>query len=353
MSVWNDITSQVENLHEVIEQHAAGSQREMQRAADLLKSADSVMYAGVGSGLNATIPAYAYLMAEGIPSQYMDATELTYDLFPGSKRSALVLNTRSGETIDLIKLANMARAARIPTVAVTNEPGSTVGRLADICIPTRSRWDELVVLSAYGGMLATELILASHVAGKPEQMLADLRAAAIEMQAVFDRAVENRGKARDLFGTGRPIYLLGRGASFASALAGTLVLQEMARQCAIPMPGGLFRQGPIEVVDNRFMAFVFEGHSEASPLNLDLARDLVATGAQIYWIGNASLAGSLSLHLPALSAYVLPLLEIFPLHLLAYDLAEKQGFQPGTVRYIQKVITTERGLPNQKAAGCI
>src|SRR5512142_692406 len=136
MSVWNDIVSQVDNLHEVIEKHAAGSQGEMERAAALLRKANSVVYAGVGSGLNATIPAYAYLMVEGIPSQYIDATELTYDLFQGIKGSALILNTRSGETIDLIKLAEMARESGIPAVAVTNEPGSTVGRMADICIPT-------------------------------------------------------------------------------------------------------------------------------------------------------------------------------------------------------------------------
>ena len=350
MSVWNDITSQVDNLRQVIETHAASSQREMQRAAGLLKSANSITYAGVGSGLNATIPACVYLMAEGIPSQYLDATELTYDLFPGVKSSALVLNTRSGETIDLIKLAKMAREARIPTVAVTNEPGSTVGRLADICIPTHSRWDELVVLSAYGGMLATELILASFVADQVAPMLEALHSAAHAMQAVFDQAMGNRAKARELFGTGHPVYLLGRGASFASALAGTLVLQEMARQAAIPMAGGLFRQGPIEVVDDRFAAFIFEGAGQVSPLNISLARDLVSAGGQVYWIGAASIAGALSLQLPRLPACVLPLLEVIPLHLLAYDLAEKQGYQPGAVRYIQKVITTETGLPNQEAA---
>ncbi len=351
MSVWDDITSQVDNLHQVIEQHAASSERDMEKAAGLLKSASSIIYAGVGSGLNATIPAYVYLMGEGIPSQYIDATELTYDLFPGSQSSALVLNTRSGETIDLIKLAKMARAAGVPTVAVTNEPGSSVGRLVDICIPTHSRWDELVVLSAYGGMLATELILAGYVAGQPDQMLADLRVAANEMQAVFGQALVNREKARDLFSVGYPIYLLGRGASCASALGGTLALQEMARQTAIPMAGGLFRQGPIEVVDDRFKAFVFEGAGEVSALNISLARDLVAAGGQVYWIGNASVGGALNLNLPQLPAHILPLLEIIPLHLLAYDLAEKQGFQPGTVRYIQKVITTETGLPNQKASG--
>ncbi len=351
MSVWNDIASQVDNLHQVIERHAAESQSHVVKAASLLKAAGKITYAGVGSGLNATIPACTYLRAEGVPSQYLDATELTYDLFPGIRDSALILNTRSGETIDLIKLARMARQAGIPTVAVTNEVESTVGRMADVCIPTHSRWDDLVVLSAYGGMLATELILASHIANKPERMLEDLRAAAATMQTVFDQALENREKARDIFGTGSPIYLLGRAASFASALAGTLVLQEMARQAAIPMAAGLFRQGPIEVVDNRFAALLFEGAGETSVLNVSLARDLISAGGKVYWVGPTPNSGALSLQLPSLAGCVLPLLEIIPLHMLAYDLAEKQGYQPGAVRYIQKVITTESGLPNQKAAG--
>jgi len=209
VSVWTDIVSQVDNLRVVVEKHAAGPHDAMERAARLLKSAGSITYAGVGSGLNATIPAYVYLMDRGIPSQYIDATELTYDLFRGVKGSALVLNTRSGETVELIKLANMARQAGMPTVAVTNETESTVGRMADVCVPTHSRWDDLVVLSAYGGMLATELILASYLADEPDRMLLDLRAAVHEMQAVFHKAIQNRERASAMIELGRPIYLLG------------------------------------------------------------------------------------------------------------------------------------------------
>ncbi|HTP01521.1 MAG TPA: SIS domain-containing protein [Anaerolineales bacterium] len=347
MTVWNDIVSQVDNLRLVVEKHAAMSSSGVEKAAALLRSAGNVCFAGVGSGLNATIPAYAYLMGKGIASQYIDATELTYDLFPGVKRSALVLNTRSGETVELIKLAKMARKSGIPTIAVTNEPESTVGRMVDVCIPTYSRWDELVVLSAYGGMAATELILASHVAGEQEAMFADLRAAMRQMQPVFSRALENRDRASVMFELGRPIYLLGRGASYASTLTGTLVLEEMARQHAIPMSGGLFRQGPIEVVDDGFRAILFEGAGETALLMQSLGRDLIASGAQVYWIGSTELHNALNLNVPSLPAHVLPLLEAIPLHMLAFDLAQKQGYEPGTVRYIQKVITTETGLPNQ------
>ncbi len=44
-------------------------------------------------------------------------------------------------------------------------------------------------------------------------------------------------------------------------------------------------------------------------------------------------------------AAVRPILEVVPLQTLAYFLAAAQGYMPGTVRYITKVITTETGFP--------
>jgi glucosamine--fructose-6-phosphate aminotransferase (isomerizing) len=347
MSVWTDISSQTENLRLVLEKHANTSRPDMERAARLLKGAGRIIYTGVGSGLNATIPACTYLMSRGIPAQTIDTTEVVYDLFPGLQGSALVLNTRSGETVELVRLAEMACSAGIPMVAVTNEPGSTVGRLVDVCLPTHSRWDELVVISAYGGMLATELILASYIAGEVQLMLEDLRSAVRQMQTTFNQALVNRQKAIELFVAGSPVYLLGRGASLASAFAGALVLEEMSRQATVAMAGGLFRQGPIEVVDNRFRAIVFEGAGPPSLLNVSLAHDLVSMGAGIYWIGRTQVPGALNLQLPELPGPILPLLEVLPSQMLAFDLAHQKGIEPGSVQYIQKVITTETGLPNQ------
>ena len=348
MSAWTDIISQTENLRSVIEKHASTSSQEMERAARLLRGTGKITYTGVGSGLNATIPACTYLMSHAIPAQYIDATEALYELFPGLKNSSLVINTRSGETVELIKLAAMAKKAGIPTIAVTNEPSSTVGRLVDACISTYSRWDDLVVISAYGGMLATELMLASYITGEPESMLEDLRSAARQMQTTFDLTLNNRQAASELFEGDAPIYLLGRGGSVASTFAGALVLEEMSCQSTVPMAGGLFRQGPIEVVDKRFRAIIFEGAGQTAPLNVSLGHDLVSMEGGIYWIGSTKVPGALNLQLPVLPGHVLPLLEVIPCQLLAFDLAHHKGFEPGSVKYIQKVITTESGIPNQK-----
>jgi glucosamine 6-phosphate synthetase-like amidotransferase/phosphosugar isomerase protein len=44
-----------------------------------------------------------------------------------------------------------------------------------------------------------------------------------------------------------------------------------------------------------------------------------------------------------------PLLEIVPVQVLAYHLAQAQGYEPGQVRYITKVILTEEGIPNKQS----
>ncbi len=346
MSAWNDVLSQVENLRAVVEAHARASREDVEQAAAILRRAGSIVYSGVGSGLNACLPAAHYLMERGIPAWTLDATEAIYGLSAGLKHSALVLNTRSGETVELVKLAEIARREGIPTLAVTNEPGSTVGRMANACLPTYSRWDELVVISAYQGMLATELLLAAQVAGQFDAMLADLRRAAEAMSGVLQEVLNQRAALVELFREARPITLLGRGPSIAAALAGELALEEMARRPAVAMVSGLFRQGPIEVVDRSFRALMFEGTGERARLNALLARRLIEQGAGLAWIGPTRLEGALSISLPDLPAHALATLEAVPGYVLAHDLALAAGIEPGSVRYIQKVITTEEGLPN-------
>ncbi len=349
MTVWDDITSQAANLRRVIEAHTAAPGGELELAAQVLRQAGRIVYAGVGSGLNATLAACMYLNSRGFAAECLDATEAIYGRLPGLKGAALVLNTRSGETAELVKLAQLARQAGIPTVAVTNEPESRVGLMANACLPTYSRWDELVVLSAYGGMLASELILAAQVLDERPAMLERLSRVTNRLPGVFERVLALRGQASELFAAARPITLLGRGASMASAWGGGLVLEEMARGPVAVMAAGLFRQGPIEVVDQQFRAIVFEGCGEPAALNARLAQDLISLGAGLYWVGPTPVKGALHLELPQDPDYLAPLYEILPCQVLAYDLALAKGIQPGNVRYIQKVITEESGLPHPAA----
>lgn len=347
MSLWDDILSNPSNLRFVIESHLASDRLALTHAAQVIKQTGRVVFAGVGSGLNATIPASYYLMSKGFPSQYLDATEAAYHLAPGLKDSAIVLTTRSGETAELVRLANFFKQNGIPAIAVTNEPNSRVGRTVDICLPTNSRWDELVVVSAFLGMVATDLLLASMVTGEFDRMTTELNQVADLMPEFLEQVIAQRQKILNPLSDARPLYLLGRGPSLASATSGALVIQETSRRDVIALPTGLFRQGPIEVLGPNFRAMMFEGNGEIALLNQRLAEDLLKQGCKIVWVGKTPLANAINIPVPALPEYILPLLEIIPSQVLAYDLALLDGIQPGQVRFIQRVITSEQGIMRQ------
>jgi glucosamine--fructose-6-phosphate aminotransferase (isomerizing) len=344
MSVWDDILSNPANLQNVIAAFTEGDPADLMCAAGIIQKAGRVVFAGVGSGMNACIPAVYYLMGRGFPAEFLDATEAAYGLFPGLKSSALVLNTRSGETAEVIRLGQQAQAAGIPVITMTNAPGSTAGRLADVCLSNHSRWDELVVISAYLGMLTAELVLAAAVAGETDAMLQDLQVASVALAGTLRQSIQIRQALLDLMLKANPIYLLGRGPSLASAHGGALVIQETSRRSCLALATGLFRQGPIEVVNEDFRAIVFEGCGETAALSARLCQELLKTGARLAWLGHSNLPGALNFALPELPAHILPLLEVIPTQVLAHDLALADGIQPGTVRHIQQVITTEEGI---------
>jgi len=348
MSMWTDILANPSNLQSVLQSHLASDRLFLTKATRMIHQAGRVIFTGVGSGLNATIPASYFLMSSGFPSQYLDATEAAYQLFPGLKDSAIVLNTRSGETAELVRLINLARLEHIPTIAVSNEPESNVARNADICIPTFSRWDELVVVSAFLGMTATELLLAGMVVGAFDNMVNEIQQAVDLLPVFLEQVIAQR---KELVGTlhdAHPLYLLGRGPSLASAVSGSLVIQETSRRDCIALPTGMFRQGPIEALSSHFRALMFEGTGETAHLNLQLAEELLQQGGKIVWVGSTHLPGASNVSLPELPEYILPLLEIIPTQVLAHDLALFDGIVPGQVQHIQRVITSEHGIMEQR-----
>lgn len=358
MTVWDDILSNPSNLQNLLKIHLSGDQVALDSAAQLIHRTGRVVFTGIGSGMNATLPACYYLVSRGFPAHYLDTTEAAYSLFPSLRGSAVVLNTRSGETAELVRLAGLAQENNIPTVAVTNEPGSRVGRMTDICIPTHSRWDKLVVISAYLGMAATELLLAGkigdlHKPGEFNHMTAELHRAAGSMQEALDRIIAQRQQLLETVQDAQVIYLLARGSSLASAISGSLVIQETSRRHVFAIPTGLFRQGPIEVVDDRFCAVMFEGCGETAALNYHLAQELLEQKAKIVWVGGNHLPGATNVLMPDFPEYILPLFEILPTQVLAHDLAVHDGITPGEVRHIQAVITSEKGIQSNNSARTI
>jgi glucosamine--fructose-6-phosphate aminotransferase (isomerizing) len=330
----SDIRGQADSIRGVIERHFAGG---LERPADALRSARHVILTGMGSSLYACFPAAHLLIEKGIQASVVDAAELLYYQMglcgPGC---TVVMVSRSGETIEVVKLLRAIQASGARTVGVTNEPDSTLAREPELSIVVGSQKDQLVAIQSYTGTVATLAMVAFTAGGSSASETRDLTAPLA--QAVHDTVVP-LVETMPLSGieTARAVYLLGRGSSLGSVREGALLFNEAARTPSVALTAAEFRHGPVEVVDDGFFGFVFASQPATAALDRRLAADISAGG------GRAVIASDLA-RCDGVHPVFAPVLEIIPVQIAALRLAQAKGISPGNFRFAPLVTSTEAGF---------
>lgn len=349
--LWTDIHLQPSNLTNVIE-HLYGVERSrLEAAAAFLKNERPIAFVGVASAEYLCMPAEIYLGQHGRYASVMCASDAGYSLVPALRNANVVINSRSGETIEVVKLAAALKQEGIPFVLLTNEPDSTTARLATYVVWANTHKDDLVSINVVTSMMTATLLLAAAVVGELDAIRPDVDRLVLTLGEVVGRAGQAAGEIYALMKDIRPIYLLYRGHSKGAANCGRLVMEEVSRRPGIAMEAAEFRQGPNEVIDEQFGAAVFVGMGKQGDLNRALRADILRSGGRVLTIGEVEglvpAEKEVLFPITGLPDCLRPVCEVVPLQFLAYSLAQGQGYAPGEVRYISKVILTEEGIPNQ------
>jgi glucosamine--fructose-6-phosphate aminotransferase (isomerizing) len=348
--LWQDIQSQSENLYHVIDNLLGPERERLQAAARFLQNERPITMIGIGSAVYLCSPAEVYLGQHGRIANTAFASDAFYNLLPALHHSNVVINSRSGETTEVVRLGQALAEQGIPFVTITNEPDSTLARLSIHILWSNSRKDELVSINIVTSMMLTTLVLAAAIVGELPALTPALLRLPDQMADVVTRASDQAEQIADTFAGVRPIYLLYRSTLKGAALNGRLTLEEVARTPGVVMEAGDFRQGPNEVIDERFGAVVFMPYGKQGNLNRSLAADILRSGGRVMLVGsdNNPLPGALHFSIPELPDTLSPVIAVVPVQVLAYKLAQRQGYAPGEVRYISKVILSEEGIPNQQ-----
>jgi glutamine---fructose-6-phosphate transaminase (isomerizing) len=348
--LWADMMAQGENLGNVVANLYGPERERLERAAEFLAGDGPVVLTGVASAEYLCMPAAAYLGQRGRTAFTLCAADALYTCLPALGAARVVLNTRSGETAEVVRLARALKDAGIPFLALTNEPESTAARLAEHVLWANTRKDDLVSINVVTGMMTATLALAAAVCGELDDLRAEFERLSGMLADCVQRAAGQADAFERLLGGLRPVYQLYRGASKGAANCARLVLEEVARTPGVAMEAAEFRQGPNEVIDERFGAVVYVPASKLGELNRALAADILQCGGRVLLVGEANGMAHPNLAvfpLPEVAEALRPVLEVVPAQLLAYARAQAQGYEPGTTRYITKVILTETGISNQ------
>jgi glucosamine--fructose-6-phosphate aminotransferase (isomerizing) len=137
----------------------------------------------------------------------------------------------------------------------------------------------------------------------------------------------------------RYLYLVGRGASLASAATGALIVKESAHFPAEGMSSAAFRHGPFEMLGNQTFVLVFAGDARTRKLNERLRDDIQEQKGRAELVEkDASLPCCC---IPEHGSSIQQILEILPAQMMTLALAARAGREAGRFEFVTKVTTIE------------
>jgi glucosamine--fructose-6-phosphate aminotransferase (isomerizing) len=338
-----DILGQEKSLGRVVDRQKGAGRAAMLEAAFSLREASRIVITAIGASLHSAYPLHYALTGRGMNCSIVEIAELLHYQSRICAGAVVVIFSRSGESIEVVKLLEKLKGVASRVIALTNEPGSTVAKKADVTIFVDSLPDEIVAVQSYTGAVAAGLLLAGAVEDSFDARAKEISSCGPLMTALIKESLEHAAEWDSFVKAGAAIYFLGRGDSVASALEASLLIGETAKEAAIGLAAASFRHGPVEVVDENYRAVIFAGPAATRGINLALGRELAKRGGKIRVIGVAGddAAGLSMIAVPRVEDALLPLVEIVPVQILAMRFAFVKGLEIGKFRHTGQVTTDE------------
>ncbi len=263
--------------------------------------------------------------------------------------------SQSGETLDTLMAARLAKQKGARVLAIANVMGSAIPRLADGELYTRAG-PEIGVASTkcFTTQLCALLMLAVYVGRRRDALSEDRARELVEGMARLPQLMrEVLQGTRQLVASlarryleARDVLFLGRGLNFPIALEGALKLKEISYVHAEGYAAGEMKHGPIALIDNSVPVVVLVPRDEFRDKSMSNLQEAKARGARIIAIATegdeeARRLADEVIEIPAAESELLPLLTVLPLQLYAYYVADLKGTDVDQPRNLAKTVTVE------------
>lgn len=352
LPMMDNMLAQASSLKSVLRQSRGDGADAVAACVHLLRSSRGRLHiSGMGASYFAAIPAAAALARQGRPVHLAESSELLhFGEGAWSAGDVALLISRSGASVEVLRLAERMRAAGVRLIGVTNVSQSPLTTLTDEVLLIGSGADQIIAIQTYTGTLFALLLLVEQAATDSSGAQMDWDASiSLFGEFVIDTVRESNDWGSFLAGNA-PLYLLARGSALAAVHEGSLLFHETAKLSATGMSSGQFRHGPVEAISPQTRAIVIGSPAATRSLDLRLALDLKAMGADVRWVGPQG--PERQGRLDALGRWpdqvpdaLQPLFDIVPLQVAAYRTALARGVVPGSFRFASEITAVEAGFP--------
>ncbi|MEE9291117.1 MAG: glutamine--fructose-6-phosphate transaminase (isomerizing) [Alphaproteobacteria bacterium] len=303
----------------------------------------------------ALIARYWFESIARVPAEVDIASEFRYRAPVLAEGGAALAISQSGETADTLAALRLARQLGQTALAIVNVAESTLAREADGTLLTHAG-PEVGVASTKAfttqmTVLACLAIAAARARGAIDhQREAVLSAAITEVPARVAEVLRHDAKLKELaeeIAAARHVLFLGRGTGYAVALEGALKLKEITYIPAEGFAAGEMKHGPIALIDNDIPIIVVAPSDQLFEKTASNMREVIARGGRVIFLSDAEGIARLgdlaaaSVEIPAVDAFVAPILYTIPVQLLAYHAAVIRGTDVDQPRNLAKSVTVE------------
>jgi len=329
-------------------------ERECGMNADILKKVRTVQMVACGTAYHSCLVGqYWFETLVGVPTRVETASEFRYRENTVGPDDLVIAVSQSGETADTLAAVKIAKEKGAKVLAICNTVGSALTRAADWTMYTHCG-PELGVAStkAFIGQMTALAVLTLHAAiGRGKMTEHEGRAFVDDLVKVpgWIRAAIKLDKqtlevAKKFFKKEHFLFV-GRHVNYPIALEAALKLKEISYIHAEGYAAGELKHGPIALIDTEMPVVVIATQSRVLEKTLSSLEEVKARGAQVIVVATEGVGEfrdcEAVLRLPPMPELLSPIVNIIPLQLLAYHVADLRGCDVDQPRNLAKSVTVE------------
>ncbi len=324
-------------------------------STERLRKLSKIAITGCGTAYHAgLVGMYLLRSLVRLPVEMELASEFRYGDPVIDPTTLVIAMSQSGETADTIEAVRIAKHLDCDVLGICNVLGSHLTRLANATLYTRGGPEIGVAatktyVSQVTAMTLFALYLARLRATADERLLQEIAEGTKLLPAAVDVVLnasdEIRKVARELR-KAQSVLFIGRFVNFPTALEGALKLKEISYIHAEGYPAGEMKHGPIALLDSTVPVVGVMTHDRVREKILSNIMESKAREAPVVLVANYGdeEAKSVADHVfwvPRVHELLSPVVNVIPLQLLAYHMADIEGKDVDQPRNLAKTVTVE------------
>jgi len=281
------------------------------------------------------------------------ASEFRYRKLKLDKNVAVLAISQSGETADTIAALKEAKRKGALLLGIVNSVGTTIAQMTDagvynhagpeICVASTKIYTSQLVILTLIALLIGRYQSISFVEGK--EIIKGIK----ELPKLVKEILSDAKKIKEIalkYSGYRDFLYIGRLFNYPTAMEGALKLKEISYIHAEGYPAGEMKHGPISLIDENFPTVAIATEDMVTDKIINNMEEIKARNGKILSITNkgvkkvADISDNI-IYVPKAIPILQPILNVIPLQLFAYYIANAKGCDIDRPRNLAKSVTVE------------